>query len=105
MYLLKEKYSIVLLAVSLMTFLINGGVDVSSPITVSLRTDNWVEEADDNDVREEVVNEKFDGEVILCRLCLASGTCGGCSLGGGWGCLGAERERRASLYRAMLGTC
>lgn len=77
--------------------LINGGVDVSSPITASLRTDNWVEEDDNNDAREEVVNEKFDGAVILCRLGLASGTCGGCSLGGGWGGLGAERERRASL--------
>ena len=87
-----------------MTSLINGGVDVSSPITVSLRTDNWVEEDDNNDASEEVVNEKFDGAVILWRLGLASGACGGWSLGGGWG-LGAERERRASLYRAMLGTC
>ena len=57
-----------------MTSLINGGVDVSSPITASLRTDNWVEEDDNNDAREEVVNEKFDGAVILCRLGLASGT-------------------------------
>ena len=80
---------------NLMTSLINCGVDVSPPVTVSLRTDNWVE--DDDDARDEVVNEKFDGAVILWRLCLASGTCGGCSLGGGCRGCGAGRERRASL--------
>ena len=80
---------------NLMTSLINCGVDVSPPVPVSLRTDNWVE--DDDDARDEVVNEKFDGAVILWRLCLASGACGGCSLGGGCGGWGAVRESRASL--------
>ena len=80
---------------NLMTSLINCGVDVSPPAPVSLRTDNWVE--DDDDARDEVVNEKFDGAVILWRLCLASGACGGCSLGGGCGGWGAARESRASL--------
>lgn len=93
-----EERNIFNRAGSLMTSLINGGVDVSSPITASLRTDNWVEEDDNNDASEEVVgNEKFDGAVILCRLSLASGACGGWSLGGGWGGLGAERDSRASL--------
>ena len=89
-------------------------VDISGTVVSLSVTDSSVDNDDDDDEgRDLVVNVKLEGAVILRTLGLGStgwgtgtgGGAGGVAEGGGGGGR-PDRDRTASLYRAMLGgTC